>query len=411
MQKYQPKEFESKWREVWKREKIFNFQFSPLLPTQSGLAGQAKKYYVLVELPYTSGDLHVGHWFSFTIPDILSRFKRMNGFNVFYPIGYDAFGLPAENAAIKHKIHPKDWTLKNVENMTKQFQTMGTMLNNWDDVVITCLPEYYRWNQWIFLQLYKKGLAYRGKALYNWCPSCQTVLANENIEMGKCWRCGTEVVQKEVEQWFLRITKYADRLLWARNPQGSGNANGVDWPKQVQVGQNNWIGKKEGINITYKVISNKDGSPEILSQLNSLSFRTLGQSKSDKKVNRKSFAPEHPFVKKILTSKIKSDKTNFEKIIKYVEHSNKMTEEQRKIAEKDKTGVFTSFYAINHVTGKPIPIWISDFVLMNVGTGAVQGCPGHDFRDFDFSKKFGLPIPRVVTGPKDQTDPIEKKED
>ncbi|OGK23563.1 leucine--tRNA ligase [Candidatus Roizmanbacteria bacterium RIFCSPLOWO2_01_FULL_37_12] len=449
--KYQPKEFEAKWREKWKTEGLYG---TPLrsLNQRATLGAGKKKFYTLVELPYTSGDLHVGHWFSFTIPDILARFKRMSGFNVFYPIGYDAFGLPAENAAIKHNIHPKDWTLKNVEVMTKQFQTMGTMLNNWEDVVVTCFPEYYRWNQWIFLKMYERGLAYRGKALSNWCPSCQTVLANENIEMGKCWRCGTEVVQKEVEQWFLRITKYADRLLWARNPQGSGNANGVDWPKQVQVGQNNWIGKKEGINITYKVISNKDGSPEILSQLNSLSFRTLGQSKSDKKVNRKSFpqdqlkhpvsknlgspsikvideitcftttpvnfgatflvlAPEHPFVKKILTSKIKSDKTNFEKIIKYVEHSNKMTEEQRKIAEKDKTGVFTSFYAINHVTGKPIPIWISDFVLMNVGTGAVQGCPGHDYRDFEFAKKFGIPIPRVVTGPNGEKGPIEKKED
>src|SRR3989344_3340488 len=406
MQKYQPKEFESKWREVWKREKIFNFQFSPHLPTQSGLAGQAKKYYVLVELPYTSGDLHVGHWFSFAIPDILARFKRMSGFNVFYPIGYDAFGLPAENAAIKHGVHPKDWTMKNVENMTRQFQTMGTMLNNWEEVVITCLPEYYKWNQWIFLKMYERGLAYRGMALSNWCPSCQTVLANENIENGKCWRCGTVVIQKQVEQWFLRITKYANRLLWKKNenselgnPEGSQKANGVDWPKQVQIGQNNWIGRKEGINITYKI---KDSNETITC------FTTTPVNFG---ATFLVVAPEHPFVTKILNKKLKVGEKTLNEIKKYVEKAKHETEEERKIAEKDKTGIFTGFYAINQLTGKPIPIWISDFVLMSVGTGAVQGCPGHDYRDFDFAKKFGIPIPRVVTGPKGETDPIEKKED
>ncbi|MBI4226327.1 class I tRNA ligase family protein, partial [Candidatus Roizmanbacteria bacterium] len=245
--KYQPREFEEKWRDEWKKEKLYSFQFL-------AIGKKDKKFYNLVELPYTSGDLHIGHWFTFTVPDVLARYKRMNGYDVFFPIGYDAFGLPAENAAIKRGIHPKDWTLKNIENMTKQFQTMGTMLNNWDDVVVTCLPEYYRWNQWIFLKMYERGLAYRGKALSNWCPSCQTVLANENIENGKCWRCGSIVIQKEVEQWFLKITNYADRLLWKKNADYAY----IDWPKQVQVGQNNWIGRKVGINMEYPVKNSKE---------------------------------------------------------------------------------------------------------------------------------------------------------
>src|SRR3989338_1762831 len=224
-EKYLPKHFENKWREKWKEEKINKFDM------RNKIRDKGKKFYNLVELPYTSGDLHIGHWFTFTPADVLSRFKRMNGFNVFFPMGYDAFGLPAENAAIKRKIHPKDWTMKNIETMTKQFQQMGTMID-WDWMTITCLPEYYHWNQWIFLKLYEKGLAFRGKALSNWCPRCQTVLANENIENGKCWRCGETVIQKEVEQWFLKITDYADELIWPEKPS-------VDWPKSVRVGQNN----------------------------------------------------------------------------------------------------------------------------------------------------------------------------
>src|SRR3989344_5864241 len=397
MKKYMPTEIESKWQKKWMDNGTF----------ASDLTGD-NKYYVLAEFPYPSGDLHMGHWFTWGGADIFARFKRMQGYDVFFPIGYDAFGLPAENAAIKRNIHPKDWTLKNIENMTKQFQTMGTMLNNWDDVVVTCLPEYYRWNQWIFLKFWEKGLAYRGKALSNWCPSCQTVLANENIEMGKCWRCGTEVVQKEVEQWFLKITDYADRLLWKTNPQGLKSepanpeglqkANGVDWPKQVQVGQNNWIGKKVGINMDYPVKNSK----EVVTCFTTapvnfgMTFIVL--------------APEHQVVKKILDGTLRVSREQKQAVKKYVDGVLAKPLAQRISEAKEKTGVFTGLYAQNRIAGWDVPVWIADFVMSEVGTGAVQGCPGHDYRDFEFAKKFGLPIIRVVKGPDGNTSPIEKPE-
>ena len=366
--KYQPQEFEGKWREKWKEEGLYG---TPLrsLNQRATLGAGKKKFYTLVELPYTSGDLHVGHWFSFTIPDILSRFKRMNGFNVFYPIGYDAFGLPAENAAIKHKIHPKDWTLKNVENMTKQFQTMGTMLNNWDDVVITCLPEYYRWNQWIFLKFWEKGLAYRGKALSNWCPSCQTVLANENIENGKCWRCGNPVIQKQVEQWFLKITDYADRLLW------NNHSNGVDWPVSVRVGQNNWIGKKEGVLIKHKV-RDLDLVFESFSAFPAWLW-------ADTFIV---IAPEHPLVERLVQG------TKYEKESEiFVKRMKGKTQEERLKEIDTKEGVFTGRYAKDpfaYAQGKPadMPIWISNFALMDFGSGIIR-CSAHDPRDYAFAKK------------------------
>lgn len=236
--KYLPKDIEKKWQEKWEEESLYKFQYS----------GDRETYYNLVELPYPSGDLHLGHWFAFVPPDVHARFMRMDGKNVFYPNGFDAFGLPAENAAIKRDIHPRDWTLSNIETMKRQFSTMGTMID-WSHEVVTCEPEYYRWNQWIFLQFFKKGLAYRGKTLSNWCPSCQTVLANEAIESGKCWRCGTTVVQKEIEQWFLRITDYADKLLWDNTDEKT--SNGVNWPRSVREGQNNWIGRSEGAVISF----------------------------------------------------------------------------------------------------------------------------------------------------------------
>ena len=383
MTKYIPKEFEKKWSEKWKKEKISNFKFQIL--------NLKKKFYTLVELPYTSGDLHIGHWFTFVAPDVLSRFKRMNGFDVFFPMGYDAFGLPAENAAIERKIHPKDWTMKNVENMTRQFHTMGTMVNNWDDLVVTCLSEYYRWNQWIFLKMYEKGLVYRGKTLSNWCEFDQTVLANENIEDGKCWRCGKRVVQKEVEQWFLRITKYADRLEWPEKPK-------VDWPMSIRVGQNNWIGKKEGINMDYPV----KNSDEIITCFTTapvnfaMTFIVL--------------APDHKLVNKILIGDIKVDSDKKEEIKKYIKKALAKTEQQRLVDVKKKTGVFTGLFATNQIAGWDVPIWVSDFVVGEVGTGAVQGCPGHDYKDFEFAKKFGLPIIRVVVGPDGDKSKIDKPE-
>ena len=395
--KYQPQEFEKKWAEEWKKEEVYKVH-KVIKSIKS--ENKKPKFYTLVELPYTSGDLHIGHWFTFTHPDVLSRFKRMNGFNVFFPIGYDAFGLPAENAAIKRKIHPKDWTMKNIKAMTKQFQQMGTMID-WDWITITCLPEYYRWNQWIFLKLFEKGLAFRGNALSNWCPSCQTVIANENIENGKCWRCGEVVIQKEVEQWFLKITDYADKLIWPDKPS-------VDWPKSVQVGQNNWIGKKEGINITYKIVDSEarrpkffDGKQQTAKNLSSsLPIITCFTTRPDTNFGATFvvIAPEHEFVSKILNGELISKETNINAIKKYVATSKAKSEMDRMAEVKKKTGIFTGFYAVNDLTGKKMPIWISDFVLAGFGTGAVVGVPGHDIRDFEFAKEFGIEIIRVVVG-------------
>ena len=390
-EKYQPNQFEKKWQEKWKKEKINNFKFPIPNSQKKSKTQNRKQYYILAELPYTSGDLHIGHWFNFTPPDVLARYKRMTGHDVFFPMGYDAFGLPAENAAIKRGIHPGDWTMKNMENMTSQFGTMGTMHNNWDDIVVTCLPDYYRWNQWIFLKMYERGLAYRGKALSNWCEKDQTVLANENVENGKCWRCGSEIVQKEVEQWFLKITDYADRLEWPKKPT-------VDWPMSVRVGQNNWIGKKVGINMDYPVKNSK----EIITCFTTapvnfgMTFIVL--------------APEHPLVKKIMQGEIKVDPKIMKEVKDYFENTQKKTEMDRLKEGQVKTGVFTGLYATNRIAGWDVPIWISDFVIGHVGTGAVQGCPGHDYKDFEFAKKFGLPIIRVVVGPNGDMSEIDKPE-
>jgi leucyl-tRNA synthetase len=320
----------------------------------------------------------------------------MSGFNVFFPNGFDAFGLPAENAAIKRGVHPKDWTMKNIETMTKQFSTMGTMID-WSHEVVTCLPEYYRWNQWIFLKMFEKGVAYRGKALSNWCPTDQTVLANEHIENGKCWRCGAEVIQKEVEQWFLKITQYADDLIWPdfakASPGKPDPKSGVDWPKQVQEGQNNWIGRKDGININYKI----ENSNEKLTVFTTRPDTNFGATFI-------ALAPEHPLVNKVTKpEKIKE-------VEKYVEQAKKKTELERMEQVKEKTGVFTGSYAINDLTGYRMPIWVSDFVLIGFGTGALVGVPGHDKRDFEFATKFGLEVKRVVVGKDGDKSPITKVE-
>jgi len=354
--KYQPSQFEKKWIETWEKERVIDFDPN----------SKKQKYYVLVELPYTSGDLHIGHWFAFSIPDILARYKKMKGFNVLFPNGYDAFGLPAENAAIKRNIHPKDWTMKNIDTMNAQFKTMGTVID-WRYTATSCLPEYYRWNQWIFLKLYEKGLAYRGKILSNWCEHDQTVLANEHVESGKCWRCGNVVVQKEVEQWFIKITAYADRLIWPEKPT-------VDWPVAVRVGQNNWIGKSQGMLIDFGDIKVYTTRPETA---DGVSFIVL--------------APEHKFVALLLSSKFKDQNSKLKEIREYVKYANKKTELERK-ENKEKTGVFTGSYVINPVTNKKIPVWVSDYVLYGYGTGAIMAVPAEDERDREFAKKFNLEI-------------------
>lgn len=357
MKKYIPNQIEPKWQKKWQEDKLYAVD----LDLPAGRQGKpGKKYYLLVEFTYPSGDLHIGHWFAFAVPDVLGRFKRMQGCNVFFPNGFDAFGLPAENAAIKRGIHPKDWTLQNIENMKKQFSLMGA-IHNFDHEVITCLPDYYKWNQWIFLKMLEKGIAYKGKRLANWCPSCQTVLANENVEAGKCWRCGTEVVQKEIEQWFLKITEYADRLLWPENPS-------VDWPKPIREGQNAWIGKSEGMILDFDGIKVFTTRPDTT---DGATFLVL--------------APEHPKVKALTTSEQKED------VEVYIKKANGKTEMERK-ENREKTGVFTGNFVKNPVSGKKIPVWVADYVLMGYGTGAIMAVPYADERDKEFAEKFKLPI-------------------
>lgn len=396
--RYFPKEIEEKWQKVWKEAGLYKF---------AGKKDSKGKYYTLVELPYPSGDLHIGHWFTFVAPDVLSRFKTMQGYHVFFPMGYDAFGLPAENAAIKHGVHPKDWTEKNIQTMTKQFETMGTMID-WDHVTITCKPEYYKWNQWIFIKMFEKDIAYRGKTLSNWCPTDQTVLANEHVENGKCWRCGSTVIQKEVEQWFLRITEYAEKLLWDEN------GNGVDWPKSVMTAQNDWIGKKEGIEITYPIVianevkqshTDKEIATSQAPRNDDLTV-TVFTTRPDTNFGATfiALAPENPLVEKIL-KQVQDDRIK-NQVRDYVKAASKKTELERKEEGKEKSGAFTGAYAVNHLTGYKMPIYVSDFVLVNFGTGALVGVPGHDKRDFEFAKKFDLAIKRVVVGTDGDTSPI-----
>ncbi len=352
MNKYTPKDIEKKWQEKWHDDKIYAFDPSA-----------KNKFYTLVELPYTSGDLHVGHWFNWATPDAYSRFKKLRGFNVFFPHGYDTIGLPAENAAIQRKIHPKDWTMKNVETMQAQFKTMGSMIDL-DNIVITCSDDYFKWNQWIFIKMFERGIAYRGKALSNWCPKDKTVLADEHVEDGKCWRCGSVVEKKEVEQWFLKITKYADRLIWPEKPS-------VDWPVEVRVGQNQWIGKSEGMLLDFEGIEVFTTRPDTT---DGATFIVL--------------APEHPKVKELTTAGQKNT------VEEYVQKASTKSELQRK-ENKDKTGVSTGAEVLNPVSGKKIPVWVADYVLYGYGTGAIMAVPAADERDKEFAEKFGLPIEKT----------------
>ncbi len=363
MKKYLPNEIEPKWQKKWDQDSLYFADLRNPFPPKN-------PYYVLVELPYTSGDLHMGHWFTFTIGDVISRAKKMQGFSVVFPNGFDAFGLPAENAAIKKGIHPRDWTYQNAENMRKQFDTMGPSID-WTKTMIACDPKYYKWNQWLFLKMFEKGLAYRGKMLSNWCPNCQTVLANENVEGGKCWRCGTTVVQKEVEQWFIKITDYSDRLIWPENPA-------VDWPKSLVEGQNNWIGKSEGVVINFGGIEVFTTRPDTLF---GATFLVI--------------SPEYGLLEKYVTSEQKKEVSD------YVQKAKKKSELERK-ENKDKSGVFTGSRVKNPLSGEEIPVWVADYVLPGYGTGAIMAVPAHDGRDFEFAKKFGLPIREVVKSPDNQ---------
>ena len=320
---------------------------------------------------YPSGSqLHAGHWFNYGPVDSWARFKRMQGYNVFQPMGFDAFGLPAENFAIKTGIHPQDSTIKNIAKMEEQLKAMGAMFN-WENEVVTCSPEYYKWTQWLFLKLYEKGLAYRKKAPVNWCPSCQTVLANEQVVDGACERCSTEVTKKDLTQWFFKITDYADELL--------DKLDGLDWPEKTVSMQKHWIGRSTGSQVNFKV---KD------SDLNFDVFTTRVDTLCG--VSYVVLAPENPLVDEIVSAEQK------EAVENYKEEAKKQSDIERQSISREKTGVFTGAYAIHPLTGKEVPIWVGDYVLATYGTGAVMAVPAHDERDFAFAEKFNLPINRVI---------------
>lgn len=383
--KYIPSQIEKKWQDKWKEAGIYKTSLrSDDLKTD---LSKTEKYYVLAEYAYPSGDLHMGHWFTWSGADIFARFKRMQGFNVFFPNGFDSFGLPAEGAAIKRGIHPQDWTDSNIARMKEQYMTMGPSFDFYGDLA-SHKPEYYKWNQWIFLKMFEKGIAYKGKYLSNWCPVDQTVLANEAVEGGKCWRCGSEVEQKEIEQWFFKITEYADKLLWPEPESGSKLSNGVDWPISVRTAQNEWIGKKEGINITYDIKDTQE-KVEVFTTRPDTNFGATFIV----------LAPEHPLIEKITT------KENKEKVSDYIKQAKKKSELERK-ENKEKTGQFTGTYAVNQLTGYEMPILVADYALMGYGTGAVVGVPGHDTRDFEFAKALDLEIIRVVVGTDGDTSKI-----
>ena len=360
---YVPQEIEPKWQKRWADDGIYRAVIDPDKP----------KHYALTMLPYPSGDLHIGHWYAMSPSDVRARYMRMCGYNVLFPMGYDAFGLPAENAAIQHGIHPYTWTMSNVENMRRQLKSMGAMFD-WAREAISCLPGYYRWTQWFFLKMYDRGLAYRKKSPVDFCPKCNTTLAREQVwgEDRHCERCGTPVIKKELEQWFWRITAYADELL---------DFSRIDWPERVVTMQTNWIGRSEGANVTF-LSEQEDPIIVFTTRPDTLwgaTFMVL--------------APEHPLVDKLTTPEYR------EEVEAYKLQAARQSEIERLSTEKEKTGVFIGAYAVNPVNDEHIPIWTSDYVMMTYGTGAIMAVPAHDERDFAFAVKFGLPIIPVIDRP------------
>lgn len=357
---YNFKIVEEKWRKYWKENNIYKFDKE-----------RKDKIYQLEMFSYPSGaKLHMGHWYNYSVPDAWGRYKRMTGHNVFNPMGFDAFGLPAENYAIKTGIHPKDSTEKNIETMIKQIEAIGGIFD-WDNDVITCREEYYKWTQWMFLQLYKHDLAYKKEAPVNFCPSCNTVLANEQVIGGECERCGSTVLRKNLSQWFFKITKYADELLEGLDT--------IDWPEKTKSLQKNWIGKSEGALVNFTVKDANESFDVFTTRVDTLYGCTYCV-----------LAPENPLVDIITKEEYKKDVENYKK------ETAKINEIDRTSTVKEKTGVATGAYAINPINGKEVPIWISDYVLATYGTGAVMAVPAHDERDFEFANKFNLDIIPVI---------------
>ncbi len=371
-ERYAPHEIEKKWQKIWQENNSFKTE----------LNRQRPEYYVLEMFPYPSGNLHMGHVRNYSIGDVVARFKAMQGYNVLHPMGWDAFGMPAENAAIKHGIHPAKWTWENIANMRRQQQELG-LSYDWDREVATCHPDYYKWTQWLFLLFYKRGLAYKKKAAVNWCEECNTVLANEQVIDGHCWRCDSPVVKKELEQWFFKITDYADRLL-ADLSELKG------WPDRVKIMQDNWIGRSEGAEFSFDV-------PEIGERISVYTTRhdtVFG-------VTYIVLAPEHPLVERLIEGKDTAPKVR-----EFVEKVRKQSEIVRTSSESEKEGIFTGAYAINPLNGEQVPIWVANYVLYEYGTGAVMGVPAHDERDWMFATKYGL-SKRLVIKPQDSELTIE----
>ncbi|MBF0279583.1 MAG: leucine--tRNA ligase [SAR324 cluster bacterium] len=361
MKPYRATEIEAKWKEKWNEISLYKAKPFETKP----------KFYMLTMLPYPSGDLHIGHWYAMAPSDAIARYKRMEGYNVFFPMGFDAFGLPAENAAIKHNIHPKEWTYKNMDRMRDQLRSMGAMFA-WDQEVASCDPEYYKWNQWFFLKFYEHGLAYRDYSPVDFCTTCNTTLAREQVigEMRLCERCENPVIKKDLNQWKLKITKYSEELL---------NYEGMEWPDRVKAMQTQWIGKSEGVEFNLQVSCEEN-----------LSFRVF-TTRPDT-VFGMTFcvlAPEHPLTEKITTNE------RMEAVEEYKKAAARKSEIERTAEGQEKDGVFTGAYAVNPMNQEKIPIWIADYVLASYGTGAIMAVPAHDQRDFDFARKYELPI-RVV---------------
>ncbi len=361
---------EKKWQSKWEHSKLYSFDKSRV----------NKKKYILEMFSYPSGArLHLGHWYNYGLTDSYARYMRMKGYEIFQPMGFDSFGLPAENYAIKTGIHPEDSTLKNIKTMEKQLQAMGAMFD-WDYEIKTCMPDYYKWTQWCFLQLYKNGLAYRKEAPVNWCEGCNTVLANEQVVDGGCERCGTPVVRKNLTQWFFKITDYAEKLL--------KNLDSLDWPEKTKMMQKNWIGKSTGGEITFQ-LENGESFTVFTTRADTLFGCTYAV-----------LAPEHPLTLKITTDDHK------QAVEDYIAYAAKASEIDRLSTTREKTGVFTGAYAINPANGRRIPVYAADYVLATYGTGAVMAVPAHDERDYEFARKYDLPIERVVKGLEGEDDTL-----
>ena len=369
-QSFDHRSIEPKWQARWEADRLYEAE-----PEEGS---SRPKHYALVMFPYTSGDLHLGHWWNFALADVHARHKRMQGFNVLFPPGFDAFGLPAEGAAIKSGRHPYGWTMDNIRRMERQWRTMGGAYD-WSKELATCSPDYYRWNQWFFLQLFKAGLAYRQEAPVNWCPN-HGVLANEQVHNGRCWRCNSPVSKRDLEQWFFRITQYADDLL---------DFSQIDWPERIKAMQTNWIGRSEGVEFDLSV----DGHPDLKISVFTTRIDTVFG------MTYVVLAPEHPLVEQLTVPERKAE------VEAYIERTRRETDIERMSTEREKTGVPIGSFAINPANGERLPIWIADYVLAQYGTGAIMAVPASDERDWEFARKFELPI-RVVVRPPDAPDEI-----